>query len=93
MNSEQTGASKLTAQCAEGRNKNMLHDATIEVTCDGCSSAITIEPEFVYRDYSGKNGYYDTSDDAIEAKLVIEGWEVLDGKHYCEACKSAPKPE
>lgn len=66
-----------------------IHDATVEVTCDGCSSAITIEPEFVYLNYSGKDGHYDTRDEAIEGKLETEGWEVEDGKHYCEDCKSA----
>lgn len=66
-----------------------IHDATVEVTCDGkdCTCSLTVEPDFVYRDYSGKNGYYNTSDDAIGEKLEIEGWIVQDGKHPCEACK------
>lgn len=66
-----------------------IHDATVEVTCDGCSSAITLSPEFVYPNYSGKGGHYDTSDEALEEKLTREGWEAKGGKHYCEDCKSA----
>lgn len=67
----------------------MIHDAKVEVTCDGkgCGESIEIEPEYVYRNYSGSSGYYDTSDDAIERKLEREGWTVLDGQHYCEDCK------
>lgn len=63
----------------------MIHDATVEVSCDGqrCSQSITLEPEFVYPDYSGKNGYYNTKESALEEKLVHEGWLVRDGKHYC----------
>lgn len=64
-----------------------IHDATVEVTCDGCGQGVTISPEFVYRDYSGENGHYDMSDSAIGEKLEREGWQVLDGKHYCEDCK------
>jgi hypothetical protein len=68
---------------------DVIHDARVEVTCDGdgCAVGIEIEPEFCYRDYSGRNGYYDTSDAAIERKLEHEGWFVQDGKHYCEDCK------
>lgn len=64
----------------------MIHDATVEVTCDradGCHASIAIQPEFVYRDCSGKNGYYDTSDSAIEQKVEGAEWIVRDGKHYC----------
>lgn len=68
----------------------MIHEPLIEVTCDGesCDDAIRIEPEFMYRDYSGKNGDYDCSDDAIEKQLLGEGWVVEGGKHYCDpGCK------
>jgi hypothetical protein len=65
-----------------------INDATVEVQCDGCGEIEDISPEYVYRDYSGKNGYYDTTDSAIEEKLLGLGWGVKDGKHYCEDCKS-----
>ena len=67
----------------------MIHDATVEVTCDGerCSVSIMVSPEYVYRSYSGKDGYYDTSEDALTDKITAEGWTVEDGKHYCEGCR------
>lgn len=67
----------------------MIHDATVEVSCDGdrCYEHLIIEPEFKYPNYSGKGGSYDTSDSALEEKIEHEGWFVQDGKHYCsEAC-------
>lgn len=65
-----------------------IHDAKVEVTCDGedCRESIFIEPSYVYTSYSGKGGHYDCSDTAIEDKLVAEGWKVADGKHFCEGC-------
>lgn len=66
----------------------MIHDATVEVTCDGnnCGETVVIEPEFVYPDYSGKNGYYDTKDSSLEKKIKREGWSVINGQHLCESC-------
>jgi hypothetical protein len=66
----------------------MIHDAVVRVSCDGdgCSEEIEIQPEFVYRDYSGRSGYYDTSDEAIEKKVAQEGWFAQGDKHYCESC-------
>ena len=69
----------------------MIHDAFMEVTCDGdkCGDAVNVAMEFVYRDYTGENGYYDHADDSIESKLVEDHeWKVADGddgknKHYC----------
>ncbi len=78
----------------------MLHDAHIEVTCDGdrCRSSVHIGMDFVYSDYSGKNGYYDHEADKIEAKLIEEcEWVVVpsedeeeDNKHYCCAQCASP---
>lgn len=65
----------------------MIHDATVEVTCDECSETFIVRPDYVYNDYSGKSGHYDTSDSAIEKKIAREGWTVKDGKHFCEDCK------
>jgi len=67
----------------------MIHDAIVQVSCDGngCAEIAEVQPEFVYPDYSGKNGYYDTRDEKIESKLVREyGWTVKDGKHFCGEC-------
>lgn len=68
----------------------MIHDAYIEVTCDGdkCSSTENVSMDFVYMDYTGKNGWYDHEDEKIESKLIEEfEWIVVDGKHYCnEGC-------
>lgn len=72
-----------------------IFDAKVEVTCDGehCRESIQIQPDFVYRDYSGKSGHYDTRDSAIEEILVSEGWAVEDGKHLCESCKTNQEDE
>ena len=69
----------------------MIHDATVEVTCDGerCRDSVHIRPEFVYRTHNESSGYYDTSDKAIEKKLRYEDWSVVDGKHLCESCAEA----
>jgi len=64
----------------------MIHDAKVEVTCDGkgCYDGVQVEPEFVYSGMSESSGRYDTSDKAIERKLGSEHeWIVDDGKHYC----------
>ena len=65
----------------------MINDAIVQVECDrkGCNESIDINPEYKYRDWSGKSGFYDTSDEAIEKKLEHEGWFVANGKHYCSA--------
>jgi hypothetical protein len=67
----------------------MIHDAKVEVTCDGdkCMESIIVEPPFVYRGYSGDSGYYDCSDDAIEKLVIAGGWTVEDGQHFCESCR------
>ena len=64
----------------------MIHGAFIEVTCDAsrCLSSEWVDLEFVYPDYSGKNGWYDHKDESVEEKLVEDfEWVVVDGKHYC----------
>jgi hypothetical protein len=64
----------------------MIHDPTVEVTCDNedCGDSVFVELDYVYHDYSGRNGQYDTEDKTIERQLENEhGWVVVDGKHYC----------
>ncbi len=65
----------------------MIHDATVEVTCDGehCQENVRVEPEYVYMNFAGGGGHYDTSDSAIEKRLPREDWLVIDGKHYCDS--------
>ena len=62
----------------------MIYDAVVKVSCDKCSGSIDVEPAYVYNDYSGNSGHYNTDDSAIEDILVEEyEWVVSDGKHYC----------
>jgi hypothetical protein len=74
---------------ARYEDDSMIHDATVEVTCDGddCYNSIHVQPSYVYMSYSGAGGHYDTSGRAIEEKLSDFGWTVEDGKHYCESCR------
>lgn len=58
----------------------MIHEPSVEVTCDGesCSSSETFE------------GYsLVISDTAIERRLVAfpYEWKIVGGRHYCEECK------
>lgn len=64
----------------------MIHDPTIDITCDKCDNEIVFEPEFKFRDYSGKNGEYDCSTRAIEEWLETQNWVSNDDEHYCEDC-------
>jgi len=67
----------------------MIHDPQIEITCDGvnCPDSITVQPEYVYSNYGGGGGRYNTDDDAIESLLTSAGWLVQNGKHFCcELC-------
>ena len=64
----------------------MIHDAFVEVTCDGvkCNSSEWVGLEFVYTNYSGRGGHYDHDDKKIESSLVENfEWTVVDSKHYC----------
>ena len=67
----------------------MIHDARVEVTCDaeGCWESVDVEPRFVYQDFSGENGHYDTRDESIKRLLTDKhGWKVEGGKHLCASC-------
>lgn len=65
----------------------MIHDPVVEVTCDNCDDAcVQVEPDYVYTDYSGERGYFDTSDAAIAKLLPRYEWLERNGKHYCEDC-------
>ncbi len=70
----------------------MIHDATVEVTCDaeGCMDCLTIELPFVYPDYSGENGRYDHRDAAVNKLVRREDWAIENGtedsRHFCPEC-------
>lgn len=67
----------------------MIHDAKVEVTCDGerCTENVFLEPEYVYQSYNGGGGHYDTRDKSLFKLLVDEGWTVTDEeKTFCESC-------
>lgn len=70
----------------------MIHDAHMEVTCDGdgCNETVNVPMEFAYLDYTGKNGFYDHEESKIEATLIEDfEWVVVtiddgDNKHFCD---------
>lgn len=67
----------------------MIHDACVEVTCDGprCRESLSIELPFTYPDYSGKGGRYDHRPEAVNPLVRQEGWKVRgEDEHFCEAC-------
>ena len=71
----------------------MIHDAKIEVTCDGesCREFLEVTLNYVHTDYTGENGHYDDSDDTIKAGMERAGWAAREDKHYCEDCKENEK--
>ena len=63
----------------------MIHDATIEITCDTCQQAIIYDMPLVFDYYLGNGGLYASNDADIEAFLEHEGWYIDGDKHYCQA--------
>ena len=63
----------------------MIHDAGVEVTCDArcCDSSEYIYLPWVYSDYTGNNGYYDSSDSVIEDALNDLEWVIKGQYHFC----------
>jgi hypothetical protein len=61
-------------------------DAEIRVMCDTCQTEEVWEPEFVYRDFSGANGYYDTSNGAFRRWCESAGWKTDDDTDTCADC-------
>jgi hypothetical protein len=57
----------------------MIHDATVEVTCDGykCQASEFVELR------AGAGNSYLASDSEIEKELERHDWVVKDGKHFC----------
>ena len=78
----------------------MIHDAKVGVTCDheGCRSSDYVELEWVYTDYSGNSGYYNSDEEAVEKTLKELDWVMYpkgvsrENYHFCcDACLSAFK--
>jgi len=71
----------------------MRFDPTIEVNCDECGDVVHWSPEYVYNDWSGTSGYYDTSDAAFEKWKKSEGWEGIDDHDMCDSCARVGREE
>ena len=62
----------------------MQYDPVVMFECDAkhCNYTEEAIPDYVFSDYSGKNGYYDT-DGAFE-NIGGSGWiDAGDDKHFC----------
>ena len=64
----------------------MRDDATVNVTCDKCGHNEIWEPDYVYSDYSGEGGHYDTSDSAFAEWCASAGWTQEGEKDFCDGC-------
>ena len=62
---------------------NMIHDATIEISCDKCHDSIFYEMPYGYTDYSEGGGHYCSDDTDIEDFLESEGWITAGDEHFC----------
>ncbi len=73
----------------------MIHDAKVEVTCDGkgCQNSIEVSPPFVYENQWGGGGRYDCDDDTIGELAEKEGWNVKDDQQFCESCEPSDEDE
>ena len=58
----------------------MIHDAQVEVTCDGCMESVYISLP------AGARNTYLADDHTIEVALESHGWIVMDDGHYCDCC-------
>lgn len=67
----------------------MIHDAKIEITCDGngCAESIEVTPAVTHRSYADEDGEYDTSERAINRLVELEGWSADGDQHLCETCQ------
>lgn len=59
-------------------------DARIDVTCDACGQEDVWYPEYVYHDYSGNSGEYDTSDSAFGTWCHENGWTEVNDETFCQ---------
>lgn len=61
-------------------------DAKVEVICDDCGAVEFWEPEYVYTDYSGSHGHYDTSDAAFTRWADRHNWIEIGDNTFCGGC-------
>lgn len=64
----------------------MIGEPEISCECDECGDTEIIKPRFVFYDYSGDNGTYDCSDEAIIRELKKQGWAYSEGVLFCDDC-------
>ena len=66
----------------------MIHDAKVEITCDGenCDEFIEVGLSYKYTDYSGENGYYEFDEKNVISEIAGDGWIALWEEHFCENC-------
>jgi hypothetical protein len=74
---------------------SMIHDAMVEVTCDGtegCGESVYVGLPYTYTTTSGAGGRYDDDEAAVNRAVREDGWLVSeDGEqHFCsEECKES----
>ena len=66
----------------------MIHDASVEVTCDGCGESVFLSPPYVYTSLAATGSHYDCSDSTLEKLLKKEGWYVEGKAQFCENCRT-----
>jgi len=66
----------------------MLTDAKVDIICDKCCEELEYRLSYKYRDYSGKNGFYDFDENEVKSLLKDNDWTSSeDGEdHYCSDC-------
>lgn len=71
----------------------MIHDATVEVTCDGprCNQSVTVTPRVVYSGIGHTAPVLDDDDEAIGRLIERDhDWLVNGGKQFCcDTCLNA----
>lgn len=67
----------------------MMYDPQCEVICDECGAREWWYPEYVYHDFSGTSGHYDTSSGAYQKWLKSIGWQGDGDNDRCDSCIAA----
>lgn len=59
-----------------------IHDATVEVTCDGpkCRESILVDL------HAAARSMYFAADSDIAPEIKAQGWTVHGIEHFCDAC-------
>lgn len=79
----------------------MKYEPMAKFECDNCDEYVVLELQWIYTDYSGKNGYYTEEatreTPSLETTLQTEwGWEIVKTKHEdtlhsCPECAEVAK--